>query len=106
MREAVVLLYAGPGNFPHRSCKKRDAKRPSPFCPDSEGKGKVVVWRYKIDRAALRSSGKAVNARGVCTQGSTCRGVEASLTVLARSQRLHLRPPWPSENFLGHTGGW
>jgi len=43
VREAIVLLYAGPSIPLHYSfSKKRDEKRPSSFRPNTEGKGKVL----------------------------------------------------------------
>lgn len=60
------------------------------------------------NRVALRSSGKTVNAGGVCVQGSKGRegfspGAEAD--VLSGSPSPHLWPSWPSESFLGDTSG-
>ena len=49
MREAVVLLHAGPSIPLHYSLsKKRDEKRPSSFCPNTEGKGKVLLFSHEV----------------------------------------------------------
>ena len=47
--EAVVLLYAGPSIPLHYSfSKKRDEMRPSSFCPNTEGKGKVLLLSHEV----------------------------------------------------------
>ena len=49
VREAVVLLHAGPSIPLHYSLsKKRDEKRPSSFCPNTEGKGKVLLFSHEV----------------------------------------------------------